>query len=193
MKKIIVLLVMAAFAFPVTAFAQTKDMRPIYYIESDPGADCTGALDKDEGCTITLRIRGQVSFEGPTKNINEGRVRSISIISAQNLAWDVIINNQDTLTPDNIDADSYVDHATFTIANGILKNPSPTTLERWIYAQTGLDIPYRDQDTIKESGDTGSALSAQSDIHLRLVNRTDAQKLAGANGAIKIRIGFGTP
>ena len=103
-------------------------------------------------------------------NGNTGRIRSITILSIQNLAWEIQYYSADTFRDADPDVDAYLESIKFAEGDGL--QDDATGLFR--YSVSGLDIPYVDDD-------------ASTTLHLSLVNRSAAAKNAGATGEIVVR------
>jgi len=103
-------------------------------------------------------------------NGNAGRIRSITIVSKENLAWEVAFYDSDAFTHANPDSDHFIDSHRFAEGDGLQEGG--TGLFR--YAVSGLDIPYVDTNSTNE-------------LHVSLINRSAAAKTAGVPGEVVVR------
>ena len=191
MKKIAVLLLGAVLLLPVAAHAQKR--RPIWYLRSNPATTCLDALGAGHRCTVNLDLRGQIGFN-QTQSTIEGVIRLIGLQSIQNLSWDVNIYSSDRFSRANMDDDPLVDFHSFTSADGKQVSSSAGFGDQYKYSVSGLSIPYRDQDRVRESGTRGSPLDVgPSQVHIEIIPRNTSStgdKFSGADGAVVVIIGI---
>lgn len=107
------------------------------------------------------------------------RLKSIRILSVQLLPWEVQLFHRATgIGGSVIDTESFVGTWSFPGSGNIGDGSRATSDTFYYYYIDGLDVPYEDLDV------TGK-------VHVRLVNRHAATaKIAGADGAIAIELGF---
>ena len=132
-------------------------------VKSDKDDHFTGALAQNAREDESLVIhRGEVT---------RGQIESVSIISDQNLAWDVAFFENENFSNTDMDVDSFVDYESFTVASGVQIAGAGS----YYYGTSGLDIPYT-------AGD--------GRIHVTLVNRSATTKTAGSAGEVVVKIGY---
>lgn len=136
-----------------------------------PGTPQPIRSDKDTEFTLAL-IQNAFEDENLTGlNGNTGRIRSLVILSDQQLAWEVAFYSSDTFRDADADLDTFLDSFAFRAGNGA--QDAGAGLFR--YAVTGLDVPYVDDD-------------ASNELHVSLINRDAVAKNAGATGEIVILV-----
>lgn len=127
----------------------------------------TGALATNAAETEDIALPGALA--GVNGNAR-GEIRSITIISQQNLAWELEFWRSATHGA-TIDADKFIGRWTFAAVDGVQEAGAGN----FRYYIDGLDIPYDDADG------TGK-------LHISLVNRDAVAKLAqGAGGDVVVR------
>lgn len=171
--------ILVCFLFiPHSAFGQLRPTEQrVLYLRSNAATDCTGVLFQNEACNISLKLHGQVA-PGVSPRADEVLIRSITILSIQNLAWDINIYTKDTRNTEDIDADTFLDYVSFTAANGLQTTPNVGGTA-YRYQSRDLNIRYRDMDAVEETSTT-------SEIHLQIVNRSTSFKEADASGKIVV-------
>ena len=108
------------------------------------------------------------------------RIKSLMILSDQNLAWEVNFFGRNTYMTNQADLDLvfFIGRYAFQAGDGLqIAATGP-----FIYYIDGLDIPYQDAD-----GATPPAHVGQ--LHIGLVNRSATSKNAGATGEVVLEIG----
>lgn len=107
-------------------------------------------------------------------SIPHGRVdsfiRSIRILSIQNLAWTVVFYSRRRNYEADYDLDTSIEFQDFAATDAI------ATATSYLYAVSGLEIPYRDEDVLGE-------------LHVGLHNRSSTAKNAGDSGMIHMTFG----
>ncbi len=98
-----------------------------------------------------------------------GSLSMLTIVSVENLAWDLLVFAKDTFQTGAIATDSFLGRWSFVATDAV--RVAGTGL--YYYHINGLDVPIRDEDGTAE-------------IHLMLVNRSAASKTAGAGGAVRV-------
>lgn len=130
--------------------------------------DFTGAIVQNAAAFANIPCPGMIKGPAPA------RVRSLMIISVENLAWEVqFFSTNGFQQPGNIDADGYLGVWAFAVADGIRIGATG----HYYYYVDGQDVPIVDQ-------------SDQGALHVALVNRSAAAKTAGAAGAVVLKIGL---
>lgn len=142
---------------------QGGDSNRIQVIRSDKDTHFTGALAQnareDESIALPAQWR-------TTECVVEG----IAVISDQNLEWDVYLFSSSAFSNSNMDLDMFADCTNFPSTSGkqiagagSYYYPSPS----------GIQLPYK---------------SADSSIHIALVNRSATGKNAGATGEVVVLV-----
>lgn len=104
---------------------------------------------------------------------NAGTIESITIVSEQNLAWEVSFFGNDKFVDPEVDDNRFLGKKAFATTDAQQYNASGV----WHYASHNLGINYADQDGSKE-------------IHAVLANRSATAKNAGLSGEITMGIAF---
>lgn len=108
------------------------------------------------------------------------RIKSLSILSDQNLAWEVDFFGKNTYMAGQADINNvfFIGRWIFSAADGTQIAASGP----FIYYVDGLDIPYQDADGAQPPAHIGI-------IHVGIVNRSATAKNAGATGNLVLEIG----
>lgn len=141
----------------------TLPLLPMALIASDKDVDWTGALALNAGANANL-----VGLPA-----NQGAIESISILSDQNLGWEIQVYSRDTFDNADLDLDTYLGSVRFAEGDGL----QVAGAGAFRYDATNLGIAYIDSDGTRE-------------IHAKLVNRSVIGKNAGATGEIVVKFGF---
>jgi hypothetical protein len=140
-----------------------------YLLATDPDDQFTGALatnaTENENLVLNAALAG-------VNGAAQGLIRSITIVSDQNLAWELQWYTADTFQNADPEVDSFLSYWAFAAADGV--QVAATGLYR--YYVDGLAIPYKDAD-------------ASGEMHISLINRSVTSKNAGATGEIKVTLG----
>lgn len=149
----------------------------IISLTTDPAAHYTDGIAQNaqdlEDLALDLSICGT-----PTARC---RIVGLSVVSVQNLDWELWLWRKAAGAGAGIGADSFIGYWSFLGANAKQIGGAG----RYYYFIPGLDIPYTDEDTRDERPDP---LAPVGRIHLGLVNRSAVAKLAGDAGMIKITL-----
>lgn len=129
--------------------------------------------DKDTHFTGTLAQNAQETENVTGLDSNAGSIKSLAILSDQQLDWDVVFYSTDGFVNADADVDSYLGRVEFGAADG--RQIAGTGLFR--YDAFDLNLPYLDGDGTNE-------------LHVGLVNRSATAKAAGDTGEVVLRIGF---
>lgn len=142
-----------------------------YGFATDPSAQFRGALTTGSGADLDLVLPS--SLKGINGNAR-AQLRSLTIISIQNLAWELWLwgsTTHTTLTAGVTSAGSNViGRWTFAATDAVQDNNTGD----FVYYIDGLDVPYVDLDN-------------SGKLHLTLINRSVTSKLANDAGAIQVR------
>ena len=138
---------------------------------------------------MKLKTVGSTQFTGTgtqhvlyTTNItsvgyNQVSVRNITVVSSQNLAWEVFLFSKDTFANADVDTDSCISRIAFDTADGIqfggAGNFYYSSMESTLNAGANIGVPYIDEDR-------------SSELHVGLINRSSTPKEAGTYGPIAI-------
>lgn len=112
-----------------------------------------------------------IQFGGTAHGRVDSFVRSIRILSIQNLAWMVAFYSRRRNYEADYDLDTSVEFHDFAATDGL------ATATSYLYAVSGLEIPYRDEDGLGE-------------LHVGLHNRSSTAKNPGDSGMIQITFGL---
>jgi hypothetical protein len=143
-------------------------------VRTDPATQLIAAAAQNVALTVNMVQGsgiGQVDGSVAGGNTVKSRVRAITILSVQNLAWEVILWGKDTYNTGAIEAQFPLGQWAFATGDGT--QIAGTGL--YLYHVDGLDIPYVD-------------LDASGEVHLMLVNRSAGAKSADAAGAILVQL-----
>jgi hypothetical protein len=141
-----------------------------------------GALAQHAIATLDLDpVQGGGSALGPHA---ECHIEAISILSAQNLAWEIYLYRRSTFNQAAIDDNYLAGRHVFAATDGLqIAATGP-----FLYYTSNVNIPYWDEEP-------RNSTVPQGRIHLGLVNRSVTGKSADDAGAISIRLicspGFG--
>lgn len=136
-----------------------------YHVRSDKDSHFTGGLAQNAGEDESLTL--PACLAGINGNAR-GAVRSITVISDQNLDWEVNVWRSATHGTSDIDTDKWLGRWTFTASTDAKQLAGAGS---YLYYIDGLDIPYTDADF-------------SSKLHLTLTNRSATAKNAGATGEV---------
>jgi hypothetical protein len=143
-----------------------------WVVRSDKDTHFTGALALN---AMELEVIGDAA---PTSSNRVPTIRSkitrITILSEQNLAWDIMLFKAAFAPPLTADCDLHplVDWLSFTAADGVRVGAAGVFMYSW----SGFSFPYYTTDVMGR-------------IHAGLINRDAVAKLAnGAGGAIAVEI-----
>lgn len=152
----------------------------IIRVRTDKDDQFTAALAQNVALTENLVAPGDLGAGGHCRS----RLHSISILSDQNLAWEIALYSTDSFnTSADMDQVSFLGRWGFQAGDGTqIAGTGP-----YFYYIDGLDIPYRDADFTSHIKPGGLS---QGQIHLMLVNRSATGKNAGATGEIVVQLGF---
>jgi len=143
----------------------------VWVVRSAKATHFSGALVTD---ALELEAMGDAA---PTSSNRvptiRSRIRKITILSEQNLAWDVMLFKNTYTPPLSTDPDLHplVEWLSFLAADAV----RVAGVGLYIYTWTGLDIPYFNTD-------------APGQIHVGLINRDAVAKIAGAGGNVVVEI-----
>lgn len=154
----------------------------IIRIRTDKDVDFTGALAQNAIAYANLVATGDLAAGGHCRS----RLKGLSIVSDQNLAWEIQLYSTNRFDQDNTDLDTtpFLGRWAFAAGDGVQNAAAGP----YLYYIDGLDIPYRDVDCDSHLFPTGAR--GQGQIHLALVNRSATGKNAGATGEIVIQLYF---
>jgi len=139
-----------------------------YTVRSDKDTHFTGAIAQNASEAEDIALPGALA--GINGNARS-HLRSITILSDQNLAWEVMLFSSDTQEDTDADVDTMVGWWQFSTAGAV--QLAGAGLFR--YYIDGLAVPYVDDDNSGE-------------LHVKLVNRSATGKNAGATGEVIIEL-----
>lgn len=135
--------------------------------------------DKDSAFTDAIAQNAQesenITLPGAFTAGSRARLRSINVISLENLAWELWLFANNRFITDVADIDLVFPRGRWGWAatdGARIAGAGP-----YYYYIDGLDIAYQDLDMFQQ-------------LHIMLVNRSAAAKTAGANGAIVVELNF---
>lgn len=167
-------------------------------VRSKPDVDFIEALDVDQGSltyNLRLPLRDPLWF-----------IRAITIVSKQNLQWELMLFQSAVNVDGTIEGQQFNSVWQFgTLLPGPPASPgypfgvpdiSPSP-DLFNYYVDGNSIPYTDLDALKQRNRyanvplgappaPGNADPNSASLHVRLINRSAAAKLAGADGALQV-------
>ena len=138
-------------------------------VRSDKDTHFTGAIAQNAQESEDILLPGTLA------SYARARLRSINIISDQNLSWEVWLFAKDTFIADVADLDLLFPRGRWRFDSGDGAQIAATG--PYYYYIDGLDLPYQDEDMTQE-------------LHVMLVNRSATGKNAGATGEIVIEFQF---
>ena len=166
-------------------------------VASNPAVDFLDALATNEASpNVDLKLPWRDPF---------AFIRAISIISVQNLAWELMLFERAANLGSTLDTDYF--SAVWQFGPMVVGPPaspgypvnditiSPDENAFYHYYIDGNMMPYRDLDQLSAPNPaaqsplgTGvtNANVASTKLHVRLVNRSAGAKLEGASGAVKV-------
>lgn len=153
-------------------------------VRTDKDTQFTGALAQNAIAYENVVPSGSIAAGGHCRS----RLHSISILSDQNLAWEVQLYATNRFDQDNSDLDTvpFLGKWSFQAGDGVQNAGAGP----YIYYIDGLDIPYHCTDFDDHSTFVAGVKRPQGQIHVALVNRSATAKNAGATGEIVIQLGF---
>jgi hypothetical protein len=157
----------------------------LYSVASSSTADFQGTLAQNAAAVWRVQL--------PAALGGRSRLRNATIISIQNLDWEVqLYRTSNGGTPYAIPPGGTIDNIQlagryrFFAADGTqVAATGPYT-----YYIDGMDIAYHDLDSANASISPSNLNSLYPFLNLVLVNRSAAGKSAGAAGALTIRLSF---
>ena len=171
--------------------ADADKARHVWYLRSNPATDCTGYLDPKERCTFNIKLEG-LTAPGQTKSANAGIIRSVTLLSAQQIALDVAFYTRDCYSgtakqgcsPANMHSDSFLDYFPFATTDLFQESPNAGQGDQYRGAVSALNIYYRDMDAAQDKDNNRQ-------LHVSIVNRESAtMKVSGDSGKVAVIIGF---
>lgn len=124
-------------------------------------------------------------------------IRAITIVSVENLAWELWLFKSATSFTANVDSDGFIGAWAFSAiaAQGVGYPVAGNLLYR--YYVDGNMLPYFDADQmVYTNGTLAPGVTPQgpanAKLHVKLVNRSAAAKTAGVGGAINVTFWAGT-
>lgn len=138
-----------------------------YEWKTDSTAQFRGSLAQNVGANLDLTVPGALAgIQGNCR----GGLCSLTIISVENLAWELWLWESTTHGTVVLGTTSVIGRWTFVAGDGI----QIAGAGDYYYYVDGLNVPVVDSDN-------------SGKLHLTLVNRSVASKSAGDSGAIQVR------
>lgn len=148
----------------------------LYRVRTDKDVEFTGAIlqnaAEEENIVLSSGLSG---MNGQAELI----LRGITIISDQNLAWELQFFSSDLFQESNLDLDTFIARWSFAAADGVQIGATGT----YEYYIDGLEIPLWDDDRVAV---TNAGVTGTGELHVALVNRSATSKIAGATGEIVV-------
>jgi hypothetical protein len=144
-----------------------------YNVRSDKDTHFTGAIAQNAGEDESITLPGCLA--GINGNAR-GNVKSITVISDQNLAWELNLWRSATHGTADIDTDKWLARWAFVAADGVQLAGAGS----YLYYIDSLDIPYVDSDN-------------SGKLHVTLTNRSATAKNAGATGEVIVDVRIQPP
>lgn len=157
----------------------------IVRVRSDKDTDFTGAIAQNAQESENLVPPAALGAGGPCRS----RLHSISIISKENLDWELWFFSTDDFATNNaadIDQVGFLGKWAFIAADAT----RIAATGAYFYYIDGLDIAYHCTDFDEHATLVAGAKRPQGQVHVMLINRSAAGKSAGANGELVIQLGF---
>jgi hypothetical protein len=130
----------------------------------------TGAIAQNAGVAYDLVLpSGLFGVNGNALTV----IKSLQIVSVQNLAWELWVYKQAAGQQSDPQSDQFAGFWSFAATDG--KQIAGAGL--FYYYIDGLEVPYRD-------------LDFKGKLHMILVNRSVTSKNAGATGNIVVQVGM---
>lgn len=139
-----------------------------YKVRTDKDVNYIGALVQNAGADENITLPPQCAGVGNTAQVF---IRAITIVSDQNLAWELDFWSTSGFANADLDLNSYIGRWTFGTGDGVQIAGAGS----YYYYIDGLGIPYYDD-------------SKAGQLHMTLVNRSATSKNAGATGEIVITV-----
>jgi hypothetical protein len=143
-------------------------------VRTDPATQFLAACAQNAALTENLiqgSGAGQIDGSVAGGNTVRSRLRALLVMSAQNLAWEVVLWGKDTFNTGAIETQYPLAQWAFAAGDGTQIGGAGL----YYYYVDGLDMPYSDLDRTGE-------------LHLMLVNRSAGAKNADAAGAVLIQL-----
>jgi len=146
----------------------------VYTVVSDKDTHFTTALAQNASESENLLL--PTALDGVNGNARS-IIRGITVISDQNLDWQLVFFNSDTFVNADIDLNTAIASYKFTASTDALQVGGSGS---YYYFKDGLNLPYLDADNTGE-------------LHVLLVNRSATGKNAGATGEVVIKVHMEPP
>lgn len=156
----------------------------IIQIRTNPATQLIAALAQNDGLDLTMTMLPDGTAPAPgyvDPGLGAGgsarsRLKSLSIVSVENLDWEVWLWGTGTFNGSASDPGAVYPFGRWAFVAANAKQIGGSGL--YYYYIDGLDVPYADLSP------------RQGCVHLTLVNRSVASKSADAAGAILLQLGF---
>lgn len=146
-------------------------MKVLSLVRSNPDTQYTGAILQNESENEDIQLAPSMQAVG-----NPLRLTALSLISVQNLSWELWLFGSSVFQSADFAADQFLGMWGFNAADARRVNSG--TFAQYYYYIDGLNIPYVDRSA------SGSVLPS---LHAALVNRSVTAKIAGAAGDIVVQ------
>lgn len=139
----------------------------IYSCRTVSTRDFLEALAQDAASIATIQLPDAIGGSGTSRAI----IRHLTILSVQNLAWEVVLYRRSSFHQADIDSYSILSRMRFTATDGVLIPGSGF----YAYLSNNVDLPYADDDRLGR-------------LYLMLINHSAGAKSAGAAGAVVLEL-----
>ncbi len=142
----------------------------VFLAATDPAAHFLGAQAQNVLATENVLLPFSIGAGMHARAV----IRHLTIVSVQQLAWEVAFFGRSTFHNALVGPNSFLARFRFSSSEGVQYGSGP-----YCYHAANIDLPYADRDI-----DQGPQRGGQ--LHLLLTNRSPVAKSAGADGAIQI-------
>lgn len=146
-------------------------MKLLSLVRSSATAQYTDAIDQNASENENIQLPPYMQAVGA-----QLRVTALSIISVQNLAWELWLFGSNAFQTADFSTDQFLGFWGFNAADARRVNSG--TYAQYYYYIDGLNIPYVDR---------SASSSVLPSLHAALVNRSASAKIAGALGNIVVQ------
>lgn len=151
-------------------------------VRTDKDVDFIAGIAQNAADTANLVPPGSLAAGGHCRSI----IRGISILSDQNLAWELKFFNTNAFNTGAADLDTvpFIGGWGFQAGDGTqIAATGP-----YYYYIDGLYIPYHCTDFDEHGTFVAGAKKPQGQVHVMLINRSATSKNAGATGEIVVQL-----
>lgn len=154
----------------------------LYKVRTTSTVQWTAAIAQNAAVNANIAVPAGLSgMNGQVECI----LRGLTIVSKEQLAWELAFYTSDLFAGSSIDTDTYIGSWAFAASGTAGDGEQIAATGDFLYYIDGLEIPLwdTDLDVITAGLD---ATAGSGELHVRLVNRSAAAKTANAAGAIAV-------